>query len=76
MMEFVRVQYPDSRDVFIDGQKNGTTNQIIIVESGDYTFDLGPEKDYKPKKAIRRVSGTTSMRPEEIVFEPLSGSSK
>ena len=39
-MEYVVVSYPTARDVRIDGQIAGKTNDTLRVERGHHTFDL------------------------------------
>jgi hypothetical protein len=68
-MEWVIVWYPRERDVFIDGQRSGRTNQMLIVREGTQTFDLGVPIDYRPQRRRMAVTGTTAATPKQIKFE-------
>jgi hypothetical protein len=41
MDEFVKVTFPRRRQVYVDGKPSGFTNDIIQVQTGTHTFDLG-----------------------------------
>jgi hypothetical protein len=53
--ESVYVEYPSSRDVFVDGQLCGKTKQLMIVQTGTHMFDLGNPQDYTPDSISRQV---------------------
>lgn len=73
-MEFVVVSYPTDRDVRIDGQIAGKTNDTLRVERGHHTFDLGDLQDYKPASMEKSVRNTTSIKPMRIKdFRPSGG---
>lgn len=75
-MEYVVVTYPKVRDVLIDGQVAGQTNDPnpLRVERGHHTFDLGDPEDYLPKSVEKNVRGTTSIKPLIIDdFHPKGG---
>lgn len=71
--ELIIVVFPEDRDVFIDGEKNGRTNQTLRVEEGRHTINLGDPRDYDPKWRRPLVTGTTVIRPLEVIFEKKSG---
>jgi hypothetical protein len=71
-MEWVKVNYAESRDVFIDHQKSGKTNMKLIVGEGTHDFDLGDPKDYCPLTQKRTVTGTTEEFPMQIDFEKVA----
>ena len=71
-MEFVLVNYPEKRKVFIDGEDAGSTNAILWVDEGTRLFALGEPVDYKPESVERQVAGTTALNPMEVTFEKLS----
>jgi hypothetical protein len=74
MGNWVRINYPTRRKVFIDSNELGYTNaKKFIGEPGTFWFDLGEPLDYKPKRMRRRVEGTSRRRPLEIAFEPIEG---
>lgn len=68
-MEYIVVRYPQKRNVFIDGEETGETDERLRVEEGTHTINLGDPRDYKPKWRRPTVTGTTSIRPMEIEFE-------
>ncbi len=67
-MEYVIVKYPGSRDVFINGKKNGRTNESLRVDTGTSIFDLGEPGDYRPASREIEVADTTVLEPMEIEF--------
>jgi len=67
-MEYVIVRFPSSRDVYVDGEKNGRTDDSIRVDAGSHQFDLGSPQDYDPESREVAVTGTTLFDPMEIVF--------
>ena len=70
MPEFVVVSYPRVRDVFIDGRRSGQTNQLLVVGEGEQEFDLGSPVDYRPRRRVVVVTGTTDNSPQRIRFTP------
>ena len=74
-MEYVVVSYPTARDVLIDGQIAGKTNEPPLrVERGHHVFDLGEPLDYKPASIEKSVRDTTSTKPMLIKdFRPSGG---
>jgi hypothetical protein len=71
-MEFVRVTYPQNRQVRVDLQPQGLTNQVLDVEAGLHRFDLGQPPDYTPPFDERIVTGTSFADPMEIAFDPVA----
>jgi hypothetical protein len=73
-MEFVVVNYPEVRDVSIDGEVAGKTNDTLMLERGHHTFDLGIPKDYEPESVEKNVQDTTEIIPLIIDdFHPKEG---
>ena len=68
-MEHVIVKYPDTRKVFIDGNECGSTNVVLLVESGTHRFRLDAPRDYKPRQRTRSISETSAANPLEVTFE-------
>jgi hypothetical protein len=68
--ESVFVEYTMERDVFVDGARAGTTNQLMTVETGNHTFDLGKPGTYSPKSVTKLVYGTSPLTPLVISFTP------
>ena len=67
-MEYVRVTFPTDRLVYIDDEKNGYTNEVLRVDTGTHSFDLGPVENYRPGSRNVTVKGTTPLEPCEIAF--------
>ena len=69
-MEYIIVNYPETRTVFIDGEDNGETGKRLRVEEGTHTINLGDPRDYRPKWRRPTVTDTTTVHPMVIEFEP------
>jgi hypothetical protein len=67
-MEYIIVNFPTDRFVFIDGEKGGRTNEVLRIEAGTHEFDLGSPEDYDPELQEVVVEETTVLQPLEIVF--------
>jgi len=67
-MEYVVVKYPETRDVNIDDDQNGQTNDVLYIDAGTHLFDLGQPKDYEPAEQEVVVTGTDVLTPMEIIF--------
>ena len=67
-MEYVIIEFPTNRLVYIDGEKNGYTNEVLRVDEGTHVFDLGPLANYRPASRSVTVSDTTPLEPREIAF--------
>jgi hypothetical protein len=55
MDEFVKVTFPGRRRMYVDGNPTGLTNDVIQVQTGTHTFDLGAPRNYRPSRRIVRV---------------------
>jgi hypothetical protein len=69
-MEFVIVTFPTTRNVRVDGSREGQTGQIIGVQRGRHIFDLGNPRDYLPPSVEVPVFNTTPGMPLAIAFHP------
>jgi hypothetical protein len=67
-MEYVTVVFAEDRQVYIDGQASGRTNQTLQVETGTHTFKLGDPQDYRPSSRTLVVQDTTNIDPMEVTF--------
>jgi hypothetical protein len=67
-MEFVKVAFPTDRLVYIDGEENGNTNEVLRVEAGTHVFELGNLANYRPASRKVEVKDTTVLEPLEIAF--------
>lgn len=70
-MEYVIVSYYRNRNVTMDGNPAGKTNETLRVEAGTHRFDLGEPKNYSPGFRKAKVTGTTQIKPIEISFAPI-----
>ena len=71
MDEFVKVTFPGRRQMYVDGKPCGFTNDVIQVQTGTHTFDLGAPRNYQPSSQTVRVTGTLAPQPMIIAFKPL-----
>ena len=67
-MEHVIVNYPENREVLVDGVENGQTNTVILVDEGTHIFSLGEPDDYEPESVEIVVENTSVLDPMEINF--------
>ena len=67
-MEYVKVTFPTDRLVYIDGEENGSTNEVLRVEAGTHVFELGALANYRPASRKVLVQDTTVLEPLEIAF--------
>lgn len=72
-MEHVKVTFPTRRLVYIDGEQNGYTNEVLRVDAGTHVFDLGNVRNYQPASRTEMVTGTTVIDPLEITFTKKDG---
>lgn len=68
-MEYVEVECNETRDVYIDDQKNGETNQTLRVSAGKHTFTLGGEQNYSPDSITKTIENTSVIEPQILKFE-------
>jgi hypothetical protein len=67
-MEYVKVTFPTDRLVYVDGEENGSTNEVLRVEAGTHVFALGNRANYRPASRKLTVKGTTPLEPLEVRF--------
>jgi hypothetical protein len=67
-MEYVKVTFPTSRLVYIDGEEGGNTNEPLRVDAGTHVFELGNLANYRPASRKVMVKDTTALEPLEIAF--------
>ncbi len=67
-MEYVMVTYPTRRMVYIDGEQNGYTNEVLRVDAGTHVFELGNLANFEPSFRRAMVRDTTLLEPLEVVF--------
>jgi hypothetical protein len=67
-MEHVIVTFPTDRLVYVDGEENGSTNEVLRVEAGTHVFELGNLANYRPASRTVTVQDTTVLEPLKIAF--------
>jgi len=67
-MEYVTVTFPTKRLVYIDGEENGKTNEVLRIAAGTHVFELGHLANYRPASRKVTVQDTTELEPLEIAF--------
>lgn len=68
-MEFLVVLFPRKRQVRIDGEVNGSTNELIEIEGGEHTVTLGPPRNFKPESHTVDIHNTAALTPMTVSFE-------
>lgn len=62
------VTFPTKRLVYIDGEENGYTNDVLRVDAGTHVFELGNLANYRPASRKVLVQDTTVLEPLEVAF--------
>jgi len=68
MDEWIEVDFPEERDVLVDGTNCGTTNEPFGVARGTYTITLGGNQNYISPLMPVSVFNTTKQMPMVLVF--------
>jgi hypothetical protein len=73
-LEYIIVEFPDTRDVFVDDSDDSvaSTNEMFQLEEGTHYFNLGQPVDYRPATDWAKVTGTIPANPMKIVFTKVS----
>ena len=69
MKEFLKVSFPEPRDVLINGEINGITNKVLELDRGGYEVSLAPPPDFTPDQQKIYLRNTTILTPMEIEFK-------
>jgi len=67
-MEYVIVSFPTDRLVYIDGEPNGRTNEMLRVDAGTHVFELGNLDNFQPAQRKLLVQDTSVLEPLEVAF--------
>ena len=67
-MEHVIVTFPTKRLVYIDGEENGFTNDVLRIDAGTHIFELGNLANFRPGSRQVLVQNTTVLEPQEVAF--------
>lgn len=73
MPEFMIVNFERPRRVFVNGVETGGTGEVLRVERGRQTINLGDPRDYDPKWRRPLIEKTSPLAPEVVAFEPAEG---
>ena len=68
-MEYVLVNFPDDREVLIDQEVQGHSNETIEVEKGAHIISSKtPPDDFRPRQKKITLAGTSSITPRKVTF--------
>jgi hypothetical protein len=67
-MEYIYVDFRESRRVLVDGAECGDTNKTLKVQRGTFTISLNGDGDYEPPSQEVTVANTTYPEPMRIQF--------
>ena len=57
-----------TRLVYIDGEPNGRTNEMLRVDAGTHVFELGNLDNFQPAQRKLLVQDTSVLEPLEVAF--------
>ena len=66
-MEYVKVTFPTSCRVLIDGEENGDTNEVLRIDAGTHVFGLSGV-NCRPVSQKVMIENTTVLQPKEVAF--------
>ena len=70
-MQFITVTFAEERDVIIDGEIAGKTDQVLQVEKGTHRIRLDDKQNYTPQWRQPNVRGPTIITRMEILFDEI-----
>lgn len=68
IMEYVIVQFRESRTVLIDDKASGPTNETLRVTEGFHTFSLAGPANFTPTEQTVEIKNTTQVSPQGVSF--------
>ena len=68
MAEWIEVDFPEERDVLVDGTICGTTNEPMMVQRGTHIITLGGDQNYLSPLMPVQIFNTTKQMPMVLVF--------
>jgi hypothetical protein len=71
MDEFLLVRFPGSRQLLLNGIRQGWTNMVIRLEAGTYDVALAGRLDFSPDRQTVTLRYTAPGQPTELTFHPL-----
>jgi hypothetical protein len=69
MSEYLRVKFPHQREVLINGESLGETNELLELEGGEYEVTLGPPLNFRPAQQTIDLRHTSAGTPRSIEFK-------
>lgn len=69
-MEYLIALYPQRRPVNVDGERVGSTNQVLMLETGTHQVTLDGPPDFQPGKHTVLVRNTSALTPMTVEFQP------
>jgi hypothetical protein len=67
----VKLKFLEDRELIVDGENQGTTNQTVELARGTHTIALGPPQNFTPKTMKIVLKDTTVISPMEVRFEKI-----
>jgi hypothetical protein len=67
-MEYLLVNFRESRPVIIDDHEQGKTNEVIELVGGQHTVTLGGKPNFTPTEQTVSINDTSVVTPHEIQF--------
>ena len=67
----IKFKFLANRELMVDGENQGTTNQTVELTRGTHTIALGPPQDFTPKTMKIVLKDTTVISPMEVRFEKI-----
>jgi hypothetical protein len=71
MPEYLMVSFPYQREVLINGESRGATNELLSLEGGAYEVRLGPPPDFTPTLQQIDLRNTSALTPLSIEFQEI-----
>ena len=71
MPEYLTVSFPYPREVLINGESRGETNELLSLEGGEYEVTLGPPQDFTPARQQIDLRNTSALTPLSIEFQEI-----
>lgn len=68
-MEYLLVEFPEQRGTIVDGIREGMTNQVLELESGNHRVTLEGPPDFTPGNYDFILRRTSELCPRVVRFE-------
>ena len=68
-MEYLLVQFPEKREVVVDGNVTGFTNTTLRLTAGHHVVSLAPPADFTPAQIAVALKGTSTSDPSVVHFQ-------